>query len=78
MNTRNIKQGFVTVRLQSSSNATAYIREYEIGLDGVPQARCMVNGNFIQASWNGMSWVQAVPLAERGQLNGDRAWSLLK
>ncbi len=77
MNTRNLKLGYVTVTLLTGSNATAYIRDYEL-VDGTPHARTRVNSAFIDATWNGASWVQAVPLAERGQLNGDRAWSLLK
>lgn len=50
-----IKLGFVTIALLNGSSAQAYIREYN---PDTLQARTMVQGSFIQASWNGCKWVQ--------------------
>ena len=56
MNSRNnIKLGYVSITLANGSKATAYIREYSTA---TLQARVLVNGEFIQASWNGFSWSQ--------------------
>ncbi len=56
MNDRNIRTGFQRVALLNGmTQQVAYIREYD---PKTLQTRCMVNGDFIQAKWNGFQWVQ--------------------
>jgi hypothetical protein len=57
MSSGNIKLGFVTITLLNGSSTQAYIREYDT-INGTSQARTIVSGVFIQAQWNGLTWIQ--------------------
>jgi hypothetical protein len=55
VNGRNIQLGYITIALLNGEQARAYIREYDAD---TLQARVFVRGDFIQASWNGLCWIQ--------------------